>query len=202
MTLKKNPSVIHLCALLSFFILLQCGGGNPTTPTIRDPKELVDEGWAAFESGNFQRAAVKFDSAKTLDSIFAEAYNGAGWAHGRLTEFEQASEDFKVAVGLKESLIEAHAGASFAYHAANRFEQSISEALFTLEAEPHFIFSHDTTVDSMDIRVTLALSYFSIADFANAAEQMDIVDPFNRPHSTNPDELIREIMRFFQQINL
>lgn len=201
MNLTRNNNAIKAFAGLVLSLGYFCCGGNPTSPEVGNPEELIVAGWAAFEAGDFGSAVVKFDSAKLADAKLVEAYNGAGWAYGRLSDFELASDNFRDAMALDSALVEAHAGASLAFHAANHFAQSIEEAIFTLESEPNFVFSHDPSVDSLDIRITLALSYFSVADFVSAAVQMDILDPFNRPHSTDPEELIREIMRLFGQID-
>lgn len=179
--------------------MIQCSS-QATAPVLRSPEELTEEGWQAFEGGDFALAATKFDSAVISDSNFVEAYNGAGWSYAELGEFSTAIVRFEKAIALDSSLIEAHAGASLVYHALNQFSESINEAIITLDAEPDFVFSHDPSIDALDIRITLALSYYSVADFVNAAAQMDIIDPVNSPHSTAPDELIREIMRLFGQI--
>ncbi|MFQ5825121.1 MAG: tetratricopeptide repeat protein [bacterium] len=200
---KRLKVKFTLIGIIISSILVSLGidcGSHSTAPVLRSAEELTEEGWQAFESDNFALAATKFDSAVISDANFVDAYHGAGWSYGRLGEFLKANENFEKAIELDSTLIEAHAGASLVFHALNRFLDSIEEANITLDAEPDFVFSHDPSVDALDIRITLALSYYSIADFVNAAAQMDIIDPVNSPHSTNPVELIQEIMRFFGQI--
>ncbi|MFQ5865039.1 MAG: tetratricopeptide repeat protein [bacterium] len=198
--LKIEFSLLDLLiASILFVATIHCGS-QATSPVLRSAEELTEEGWQAFESGDFALAVTKFDSAVISDSNFVDAFNGAGWSYAQLGEFSTAIEKFETAIALDSNLIEVHAGASLVYHALNQFIESINEANITLETEPEFVFSHDPSINALDIRITLALSYFSIADFINAAIQMDIIDPVNSPHSTDPDELIREIMRFFGQI--
>ncbi len=194
--MKIKFSVLGLILTLA---TIQCGS-KATSPEIKTAEELTGEGWLAFESGSFNLAVAKFDSAVMRDANFVDAYNGGGWSYAQLGDFSTSIVKFKRAIDLDANFIEAHAGASLVYHALNQFVESINEALITLGAEPDFVFSHDPSINALDIRITLALSYYSIADFANAAAQMDIIDPVNSPHSTNPDELIQEIMRFFGQI--
>ncbi|MFQ5752388.1 MAG: tetratricopeptide repeat protein [bacterium] len=197
--MTKYCFVQIIAGLLFSLTFMRCGG-HPTEPELRSPDELTAEGWVAFEGGDFSLAAAKFDSAIVSDSNFVDAFNGAGWAYGRLALFDTASVRFERAIKLAPNLVEAHAGATLIFHVLNRFTDAIAEAISTLEAEPAFVFSHDSSIDALDVRITLALSYFSIADFVNAAAQMDIIDPANGPHSTVPEELIQEIMRFFQLI--
>lgn len=180
-------------------LLFSCSSG-PNEPNLRPADELTSEGWIAFEAGDFGLAAAKFDSAMQSDPEYIDAYNGAGWANARLGNFDKAGENFDSALGLDGELIDANAGGALVFHAQNRFLDAIEKANFVLNVQPDFIFSHDPAVDALDIRITLALSYFSVGDFNHAAMQMDIIDPANSPHATSPDELIREIMRFFGQI--
>lgn len=191
-------AALFCCYLL--VSLSHCGGGKTTEPDLRPANMLTAEGWTAFEAGDFDLAAAKFDSAQNSDPNFVDAHNGAGWTHARLGNFAISAENFEAALNRNGNLIEARAGASLTYHALNQFEHAISEAIATLLASPNFMFSHDASVDALDIRITLALSYFSVGEFANAAMQMDIIDPQQSPHSTQPDQLIQEIMRFFGQI--
>lgn len=181
-------------------LLSHCGDGNPSKPEPRPADVLTDEGWAAFEAGNFALAVMRFDSAKISDANFVEAYNGAGWAYARLDDFEESGENFANALTRSPNLTEARAGATLTNHALDDFQNAIAQALLTLTAAPNFVFSHDSSIDALDIRITLALSYFSEGEFVNAAAQMDIIDPQHSPHSTQADELIQEIMRFFGQI--
>lgn len=193
--LQKN----YLTFVLPGVLLFSCSNG-PSEPNFRPADELTAEGWIAFEVGDFVLAAAKFDSAVQSDPEFVDAYNGSGWANARLGNFDKAGESFDVVLNLDGQLVEANAGAALTFHALNRFDDAIEKANFVLDVQPDFVFFHDPAVDALDIRITLALSYFSVGNFNQAAAQMDVIDPANSPHSTNPDELIREIMRFFGQI--
>lgn len=185
------------CLLLG---LVYAGCEHSVAGRFGDPAALTAEGWVAFEAGDLLLALSKFNLAMEANPMFADAHNGAGWTYGRLGNFSLAAERFDTALNLQPEWAEALAGASLAYHAANRYLDAIDAGRKALDLAPNFIFEHDPTVDSLDVRITLALSYFSVGDFQKAAEQMDLIDPTGRPHSTNPDELIRAIMRFFGQI--
>lgn len=188
------------CSVAIAISLTYCGGKKPSEPDFRPADILTAEGWSAFEAGDFELAAAKFDSAQLSDPDFVDAYNGAGWAYAYLKEFSASAENFENAIDLNANFTEAHAGASLTYHARDEFDDAIAEANTTLTASPNFVFSHDSSVDALDIRITLALSYFSTGDFVNAAAQMDVIDPQHLPHSTQPEVLIKEIMRFFGQL--
>jgi tetratricopeptide (TPR) repeat protein len=198
---KKSMKKAPIAAIgLVGFLVYQCGGNGPTGFQFRNPEEFTAEGWQAFESGDYALAVAKFDSAGLSDPEFSEGLNGAGWSYGRLGEFDSSGVRFEAALGLDENFLEASAGGALAFHALNRFSESIAEANNLLNRDPNFVFSHDAAIDALDIRITLAQSYFSIAQFDSAANQMDIIDPQASPHSTQPDELLLEIMRFFRQI--
>lgn len=197
--MKRNRWKWWLLSFGTWVGVHACAG--PTEPKLRDPQVLIAEGWAAYESQQYELAAVKFDSAKLAEPPVAEAFHGAGWSYGKLAEFEQSSSDFDRALDLDPNLPEARAGAALAYHAANRFEDAITQANTVLEQTPDFVFSHDSTVTAFDIRVVLMLSYYSTGDFVNAAMQLDILEPSKRPHSTRPDELLRQIMRFLGHVD-
>lgn len=180
----------------TLFLLAHCSEQG-VSPNLKEASELTAEGWQAFENGEYGMAAAKFDSAIQSDANFVDAYNGAGWAYSRLEEFNLALNKFETALSKTADLIEAQAGTVLLFHVLNRFEEAIEAALALLEVAPNFMFSHDPAIDSLDIRITLAISFYSVGDFARSAGQMDIIDPDNKPHSTEPDGLIKEIMRFF-----
>ncbi|MCG8604785.1 hypothetical protein MJD09_07285 [bacterium] len=181
-------------------LVYRCGGNGPTAFQFRNPEAYTIEGWQAFETDEHALAAAKFDSAQLSDPEFVEGYNGAGWSYGRLGEFDSSGVRFEVALDLDPDHLEAGAGSVLAFHALNRFTESITQANRVLDRAPNFVFSHDASVNALDIRITLALSYFSIAEFDSAAIHMDLIDPAASPHSTQPNELLLEIMRFFRQI--
>lgn len=56
-----------------------CGVISDTTQPAPDIPALLETAWNLYDSGNFDSAAVVFDSVLVLDNLNLEAYVGAGW---------------------------------------------------------------------------------------------------------------------------
>jgi len=168
---------------------------------VKTTQELVDEGWSAFEAGDFATAEAKFDTAITNDGSLVDAYNGRAWSRARKRKYTQARQDFEQALSLDIDFQEARAGLALVLHVLNEFQEAIDAAQTVLSAAPDFVFSHDTSVTTASLRIVLAHSYFSLGQYEQAAQQLDILDPVNAPYPTDPAELLRAIMRFMGQIS-
>jgi hypothetical protein len=168
---------------------------------VKTSQELVDEGWSAFEAGDFSVAEAKFDTAITNDPSLAEAYNGRGWSRARKRKYPLAKADFEQALSLDVNLQEARAGLALVLHVLNEFQEAVDAVQTVLAAEPTFVFTHDSSVTARALRIVLAHSYFSLGKYDLAAQQLDILDPVNAPYPTDPAQLIRAIMRFMGQIS-
>ncbi len=176
-----------------------------------DIRALIQQGWDAFVNQDYGSAHSLFQKGLTLigsvtayDSLKAEAYVGRGWSNGFLRDYVTSRSDFKRALGIsvisQSAQQNAYAGLVIVGYALNEYEEAINNALLILGAAPDYVFSYDNRIDFKKIRLVLAQSYYSIGNFTEAAAQLDILDPANAPHSTQPDELLKQIQEVAQSI--
>ena len=174
-------------------------------------KNLISSGWQLFESKKYTDAEVKFDSAvvlssgiSVLDSLKAEAWLGRGWSRAHLEDMDNAKLDLLSSAGVQSAnprvILGAKAGLAFVHHALNEYNNAIKRANEVLNEDANYVFEHDSRVYYKRLRLVLAQSYYSIGDFQKAASELDILDPANAPHSTDPVELLRAIQELWSRI--
>ena len=74
----------------------------------------------------------------------------------------------------------------------------LDAAIDLLSRKADYQFSHKTSVDYKDVRMSLIQSYYNTGMFTEAATQMDLLDPANAPHSTDPSLLFSCNSRFIR----
>ena len=173
-------NILYTLLILLFGFCSKSGTNNDTPPL----SEIVESGWNYFTAGNYSDAVNKFTNAieEYGDDAF-EAYNGRGWSYARIAfgrndEYYNSSLlDFEKAISLKSDLADAKTGVSFVYLVKNEYSKAINMAENVLENFPDYEFKYDTSVNSIDLRVLLAQALFYTGAYAEAAEQMDILEP-------------------------
>lgn len=140
-------------------------------------EEMANYGWLLFEGGNYVESAEWFQSSVLEDSLYKDGYNGLGWSLGKLMMPDSGITHFLTGIPLEQSrrIIvnienELHAGLCFSYSALGNDTATIfygTTLLRTIDdtPDPSWNFSHDTTLNHLDIRLTMAVSYYSMGDF-------------------------------------
>jgi len=184
------------------------GAGDDKAAAI---KTLIQSGWQAFAAKDYANAEARFGQAIPLaqlsviyDSLHAEALSGRGWAKAYRRNFFPAKNDFTESLthakrGVRTDL-SAKAGLALVHHALNEFAAAIPRALEVVNSSPNYAFEHDAKVTFKRLRLLLAQSYYTLGDFPKAAEQLDILDPPGRPHSTDPVILLQQIQDWWGKI--
>ena len=82
-------------------LLAGCGQehGSAVSPAPITPN-LLDRGWSAYQSGNYETAEATFDSVITIDADNFEAYLGTGWSAVQLSDFREALRVLSIGLGL------------------------------------------------------------------------------------------------------
>jgi len=179
----KRRWIIGTVVLFSSLILI-CGCGKdekPPKPTVQD---LINQGWTKFDAGKYAGASADFNAAIGMSVDTNEAYLGLGWAelrqsHGGLAENAFAAYLLKVT----DTNDDAKAGLAFAYHAQQKFQNAIDTANIVLLSVPNWKFSHDSRIDSLDLALILAQSYYGIGDYSQSL----VVYQRYFDHNFNPD---------------
>ena len=183
---------------------------------------LTDEGWALFSSKDYIQSRKKFQEAivasfvsSIYDSISNEAKLGRAWA----TIFAQESSDFAMTSYIdfdflkpnsvklsSKSKKDAWAGLSISgvllnSQGADTYSSNVvSTAVYLLESSPNYEFSYNAKINYKDVRYALIQAYYNLSDYANAASQLDILDPVNAPHSATPEGLLIAIQALGGQL--
>ncbi|MEE8335586.1 MAG: hypothetical protein V3S48_04030, partial [Candidatus Neomarinimicrobiota bacterium] len=142
---------------------------------------------------NFQDAAVTASTNVLYDNLHAESLTGSGWSNAFLREYSTASADFNKVLNFSLSsaiILDAQAGLVIVENIRGKYTVVIALATELLDSNPAYEFSHKTSINYSDIRLARAQAYFNSGDFINCALDLDILDPDNKPHSSNPTELL------------
>ncbi len=132
-------------------------------------EELIKQGWAKFDAGNFSDASADFQAAIGLDTSAHEAYLGLGWAELRQSNAGLAEDAFETYLTKVADSNDAKAGLAFAYHAQDKFQDAIAMAQEVLSSDPSWSFSpHDSEINHLDLALVLADSYYEIADYSQS----------------------------------
>ncbi len=179
--------------------------------TILQIISLIQSGWQSFSNRDYNDAFNKFDQAVSLartssryDSLQAEAECGRGWARAYNRNFSLAKNDLLASLAhqsiAQRVSLNSKAGLAFVHHALNEYASAIQRALEVLNVNQNYVFEYDQRVYYKRLRLVLAQSYYSLGDFQNAAKQLDIIDPANAPHSTDPVTLLKQIQDMWSRL--
>ena len=174
----------------------------------------ISEGWTQFENKNYNDSRKKFQDAMnkarihaTYDSVYGEAMYGRGWGtlfdqsmndHGKgaFIDFVNVINDYGSKISGRSKLDclagKAISGALIG-GSVEVYDTVVSAALDLLNQDQNYQFIHKTSVDHKDVRMALIQSYYYLGKYTEAAAQMNILDPSNSPHSTNPATLLAAI---------
>jgi tetratricopeptide (TPR) repeat protein len=160
----KRCFMLIAALLSSLLIVYGCGeddgGGGQTV------EELIEQGWAKFEAGNYSGACGDFKAAIGLSADTNEAYLGLGWAELRQNHAGLAEGAFETYVAKDPGSNDAKAGLALAYHAQVKFEDAIDMAEDVFSSDPSWSFSsHALSINYLDLALILAESYYETADF-------------------------------------
>jgi len=171
----------------------------------------INNGWTKFEDGNYNESVTMFFDAmnkarvnSVYDSIYDEAMHGLGWSE----LFNRSKNDYAFVANnyfLKaannqlfsmSSYYDALAG--FAISGVLTFEKTniqyiLSAANTVLNDYPNYQFSHKKSINYKHVRMALIQAYYYLGKYNESASEMNILDPANSPHSTDPIELLTAI---------
>ena len=171
----------------------------------------ISKGWDEFESGNYNDSQSSFVSAMNqarvssiYDTIYDKAMHGLGWS----LLFARGTNDYALAAYNNflscannyllpmNSYYDVLAGVAISGVLALEKTSPtfiISAANNVLSEYPNYQFTHKVSVNYKHVRMSKVQAYYYIGQYANAASEMDILDPTNAPHSDDPIELLTAI---------
>jgi tetratricopeptide (TPR) repeat protein len=177
----KNKSLFMLSAMLVLLALLcSCSSDDNDGPPPPDPNALSAEGWTAYESGDFTNALVKFNEALGVDSNHIDARLGAGWCQIRLGSLQSAYQHLTNAIGNAPQNADVLAARTVAATLLNDFGIAVMDGSNFLQATSNgdsYVFAHDSTVQSRDVRILYALAAFHEGYYSTAQTQVVHLNP-------------------------
>lgn len=148
------------------------------TPPAPDPDPtLVDEGWNAFEAGDYDAASSTFIQAITEDASNSEAHNGLGWALLSLGNLGNSLVSFDAALANSFTGADPHVGKTVILRDRPPvdYAATIAEANMALSIDGGYAFAHDPELDWKDVRLILAQSHFATGAFVEANNQIELL---------------------------
>lgn len=196
--------MLRLCVytvLVSLLVptLPGCGGSDGGGGTKPGPS-LVDQGWAAFEAGDFATAASRFAGAIASDPTDEEAHNGMGWTRLEEASLAAAVASFDAALTNGFAGADPHAGRAIVLRDADPvdYAAAIAAATAALAIDGGYVFAHDTTVDWRDLRLVLAQSHFGLSEYDLASQQVTLLG--GTPPSPQSDTFVEDLLAVIEQL--
>src|SRR5689334_7128005 len=173
--MTTNRMLLVFAAALCLAACKKDSGTEPPPPPTA--AELVAQGWTAFAAGNFVTAKARFTSAIALDATIADAYNGAGWSDAHLGLLSEAETRFGEGRARPGATLDLLAGLSIVHNASKDYALSVLEADTLFTADAGWAFSRDTSVNSADVRVAVAESYYAMGNFSASMAAVVVLNP-------------------------
>lgn len=205
--LKQCRSTLTVYTLPALFLIVflaltlnGCRGSEdgPSGPKLTSD-DLTELGWDSFEQSDYQSALDNFKAALGKNPDHIEANNGAGWSAGKLPDhLDEAPGYFAKCLQIDTTIYDALGGWTFVVFQMEDFEAAINKADSLLRRRPVWQFRHEQTLDHFDIRLVLAVSYFSIGEFEASYETVRFLNRSFETDISTPAgrrELLEEIER-------
>ena len=185
--MKRYFSLIFILSAI-FLLVYGCGGkGGPTTVT---PEELTKQGWAKLDAGDFSGASGDFNAALSLDANYYDAYLGLGWAELRQSHGGLAEDAFVIYVdSTSDDQYQGRGGLALAYLAGGKFQDAVTTAEVVLSADPTWAFSHDGSINHLDLELAIVQSYYEMAEYQQCLDAIrTYFDSSFNPGDVNTDQ--------------
>lgn len=183
-------------------ILVTLSGNKDETEAIQ---LFINDGWNLFQDQDYENALIQFNAALEIvnsstfyDNIHGEVLLGRGWANAFNRNYEDSREDLSLAyntyfIDTNQSKLDVATGLTLVELILGRYEDAITHASYILNESSNFQFTYKSDIDHKDVRLARAQSYFNSGDFSKAASDLDILDPSNAPHSSDPRILLEAL---------
>ncbi|MBL7136481.1 MAG: tetratricopeptide repeat protein [Candidatus Marinimicrobia bacterium] len=190
----RKIEFISVCILIiSLLFIFSCDrpGDDIKIPTGVPPtvEYLVEQGWEAYEAGDYSDAKSQFVTAINRDVFYKEAYLGLGWSMNRLSDYSNAIPKYDLLLTLVDETdteleILSYAGKALSYAGLNSDSLSCLQSELYLDiADQGFVFTHDSRVTTDKIKILLLNGYWNYQKYYGV--QNTIIDRFESDWFTN-----------------
>lgn len=149
--------------------------------------EMTDYGWVLYEQGDYSNSATWFQNAIENDTTYKDGYNGLGWSYGKLVVIDSSIKYLTKGIPFEKGDYddtdvdnEIKAGLCFAYNARGDSGDDFLSIIFgdsvlaktSGPLQTQWVFSHDTTLNYLDLRLTLGMSNYKIGSFTTSLDHV------------------------------
>jgi len=183
-------------------------------------EDMAEYGWTLYKTKDYLNSNKWFNDAIEKDAEWKDAYNGLGWSFSQLAGataqhvlLDSGVNNFMIALSkpkdewnIADVQAEVLAGLTFSYHAQGKDEKVIQYGSAFLDSTakpltPGWVFSHDSLLNYLDVRIIMASSYFAKGKFDSTIIQVKvIVDSTNYPTPAVTDTSLLGRKKIAEQI--
>ena len=150
-------------------------------------EDMAEYGWELFETKEYLPSNAWFLDAVSEDSDWKDGYNGLGWTYAKLMVLDSSISHFTTGLAKKQHQwnpidvqSEILAGLTFANHALGKDAKVIQYGRAFLDSTVKpltagWMFTHDSLLNYLDVRITLAASYFAVGKFDSTILQVTVI---------------------------
>ena len=150
-------------------------------------EDMSEYGWVMYETKDYLTSNSWFQDAVEEDANWMDGYNGLGWSYAKLMVLDSSIANFITGLSkpqdkwnLTDIYAEILAGLTFAHHAQGKDKKTIEygRAFLDTTVKPlkaGWMFTHDSLLNYLDVRITLAASYFAVGKFDSTILQVTVI---------------------------
>ena len=150
-------------------------------------EDMSEYGWVLYTAEDYLSSNEWFNSSIVENDKWKDGYNGLGWSYAKLMVIDTSIAHFITGLATEKDKwmttdvqSEILAGLVFAYHAKGLDAAAVTYGRAFIDSTakpltPGWMFSHDSLINHLDVRITLASSYFAVGKFDSASFQVQIV---------------------------
>ena len=173
----RNIIKINVVLIVAFSIFIQIGCSTDPETSTSSALSHTQQGWDAYNSGEFSLALLSFERALNIDPEFADAHNGVGWTQMSLIlNLSLAQEAFQNAIRFDTSNADAWVGLAnvlyLRYKDSSDFDAAIRAIDNALQADSTYLFRHDYYSDA-ELYSLKAACYFYLGEKHLAIEEVN-----------------------------
>ncbi|MFC1717006.1 hypothetical protein ACFL6S_25280 [Candidatus Poribacteria bacterium] len=182
---RRKIEIAYLCVLLLLAVVFLDGCVNGpddvvVLPPFDDYHTAIAEGWLEFGAGRYNNAITAFDEATEIDPTLSQAYLGLGWSYAMIDQMEISLSNVELAIVKDSESPDGYAAKAFVHLVQDEYEAAIEAAgeaiVFGGES---YVFSQIPDVQTRNLRLLMAESYYATGQYADAQNQVDILNPDN-----------------------
>ena len=179
---KLRKSIFYFYLVICLLTIDACRKNYNATA-----EDMTQYGWVLYKSKDYLNSNSWFQDGIEKDSEWKDAYNGLGWSYAKLMVLDSSISNFILGLDKAEDewniidiQAELLAGLTFAYSAQGNDGKALQYGSAFLDSTvkplaPGWVFTHDSLLNYLDVRIVLASSYFAKGKFDSTILQVSVI---------------------------